>query len=111
MLDRNEVETRQHEADEAQAERVWENQALERAERLDQEIERVMAEIDKGEHDDELANSPFVDSLRTMRVARQRAMQCRFAVYTSVADLGAIRDLNLQIRAYAEDLAERRMLR
>lgn len=67
----------------------------ERLERLDQEKDRVLAEINEGRHDDELLNSPFVDLLGVMRLARAHADT----------------DLWLQIDDYARDAAERRLLR
>ena len=63
-------------------------------ERLDQEVDRVLAEIDAGDHDSDLIDSPFVDRSSVMRIAR------------GYADA----DLWLQMEDYAKDVAERRLL-
>jgi hypothetical protein len=70
----------------------------------------VLTEISEGRHDDELLNSPLVDLLGVMRIARKRAANLGATIRHS-EDIGAMRDLNLQIEEYARDVAERRMLR
>jgi hypothetical protein len=61
--------------------------------RLEAELEAVMALIHDGDLDDDMSQSPFIDSAAVMRLAR----------------LSADDALWLQIDDYAQDLAERRL--
>ncbi len=108
-LCRHTVELRQHELEQERLEREWNARAEERAARRDELTEDVLTEISEGKHDDELLNSPFVDLLGVMRIARRRAANLG-AIIRHSEDINAMRDLNLQIETYARDLAERRML-
>lgn len=78
---------------------------------IDEIMDEVIDEIDAGQHDDELANSHLIDTTNAMAVARHVARDHERGPFKPEPDARAIWDLTMQIRDYAKDVAERRILR
>ena len=77
---------------------------------LEAEVDHVMDEIDAGEHDADLLDSPLIDGYYVMKIARERAMNLR-RTFAHECDIGAVNALKYQIEEYAKDTAERRLTR
>jgi hypothetical protein len=71
--------------------------------RLDIETERVIEEMMEGKHDDEVSDGMFTDTGIMAKIARQVGLGMDI-------DPGLVRDMQAQLEALAQDIAERNML-
>ena len=94
--------------DEAKYDRDCQKAENRRRDAIEAEIDTVWDEVGQGDHDSELANTSYVDQSGAMSVARREALAAT-QVFPIDKDMGAVRDLRLQIEDYVRDVAERRV--